>query len=83
LSVSAGPGTYMLSDYVDVLYAIEFTTEHARSLFGNRSQDDIKVMTVNGDSMSPTLVSGDRLFVDISVRNFQTDGVYSFVYGKT
>ena len=83
LSVSAGPGTYMLSDYVDVLYAIEFTTEHARSLFGNRSQDDIKVMTVNGDSMSPTLVSGDRLFVDISVRHFQTDGVYSFVYGKT
>ena len=58
----------MLSDYVDVLYAIEFTTEHARSLFGNRSQDDIKVMTVNGDSMSPLLVSGDRLFVDISVR---------------
>lgn len=83
LSVSAGPGTYMLSDYVDVLCAIEFTAEHARSLFGNRSQDDIKVMTVNGDSMAPTLVSGDRLFVDISVRHFVTDGVYSFVYGKT
>lgn len=83
LSVSAGPGTYLLSDHVEVLYAIEFTNEHARSLFGNRPNDDVKVMTVNGDSMAPTLVSGDRLFVDISVRNFQTDGVYSFVYGKT
>lgn len=83
LSVSAGPGTYLISDYVEVLYAIEFTTEHARSLFGNRSSEDVKVMTVNGDSMSPTLISGDRLFVDVSVRNFQTDGVYSFVYGKT
>lgn len=83
LSVSAGPGTYLISDYVEVLYAIEFTNEHARSLFGNRSSEDVKVMTVNGDSMSPTLVSGDRLFVDVSVRNFQTDGVYSFVYGKT
>ncbi|AKL17043.1 MULTISPECIES: XRE family transcriptional regulator [Citrobacter freundii complex] len=83
LTVSAGPGTYMLSDYVEVLYAIEFTTEHAQSLFGNRPNDDVKVMTVNGDSMAPTLVSGDRLFVDISVRHFQTDGVYSFVYGKT
>lgn len=31
----------------------------------------------------PLLVSGDRLFVDISVRHFQTDGIYSFVYGKT
>lgn len=83
LTVSAGPGNYMLSDYVEVLYAIEFTTEHARSLFGNRSHEDVKVMTVNGDSMAPTLVSGDRLFVDISVRHFQTDGVYSFVYGRT
>ncbi|EIW4559703.1 helix-turn-helix transcriptional regulator, partial [Salmonella enterica] len=55
----------------------------ARSLFGNRSQDDVKVMTVNGDSMAPTLSSGDRLFVDTSVRHFRTDGVYSFVFGKT
>lgn len=83
LTVSAGPGNYMISDYVEVLYAIEFTNEHARVLFGNRDPADVKVMTVNGDSMAPTLVSGDRLFVDISVRNFQTDGVYSFVYGKT
>lgn len=83
ISVSAGPGAYMLSDHVDVLYAIEFTTEHARSLFGNRPPEDVKVMTVNGDSMAPTLVSGDRLFVDVSVRHFQTDGVYSFIFGKT
>lgn len=83
LTVSAGPGTYMLSDYVEVLYAIEFTSEHAHSLFGNRSPEDVKVMTVNGDSMTPTLISGDRLFVDTSVRHFQTDGVYSFVFGRT
>lgn len=83
LTVSAGPGNYMISDYVEVLYAIEFTTEHARVLFGNRDPADVKVMTVNGDSMAPTLVSGDRLFVDVSVRHFQTDGVYSFVFGKT
>ncbi|STW78674.1 putative phage repressor protein CI [Klebsiella michiganensis] len=63
LTVSAGPGNYMISDYVEVLYAIEFTTEHARVLFGNREPADVKVMTVNGDSMAPTLVSGDRLFV--------------------
>ncbi|MBU4683294.1 helix-turn-helix transcriptional regulator [Cedecea davisae] len=83
LTVSAGPGSYMLSDYVEVLYAIEFTNEHARHLFGNRHSDDVKVMTVNGDSMMPTLISGDRLFVDVAVRQFLTDGVYAFVYGKT
>lgn len=81
--VSAGPGTYMISDYVEILYAIEYTAEHARSLFGNRPSEDIKVMTVHGDSMAPTLTSGDRLFVDVSIRNFYTDGVYAFIYDRT
>ncbi|WP_437887033.1 LexA family transcriptional regulator [Phytobacter sp. V91] len=83
LTVSAGPGTYMLSEFVEVLTAIEFTTEHAKSLFGSRSARDVKVMTVDGDSMYPTIKSGDRLFFDVSVREFKTDGVYAFVYGKT
>ncbi|SUF52245.1 Uncharacterised protein [Salmonella enterica] len=29
LSISARPGTYMLSENIEVPYAIEFTTEHA------------------------------------------------------
>ena len=82
LTFSAGPGSFMISEFVEVLHAIEFTTEHARSLFGNRSQDDVKVMTVDGDSMCPTIQSGDRLFFDISVRNFKVDGVYAFVFGQ-
>lgn len=83
IKVSAGPGTYMISDAVEVLHAIEFTTEHARSLFGNRPDGEVKVMTVDGDSMSPTLNSGDRLFFDVSMRHFKTDGVYAFVFGRT
>ncbi|WP_423978886.1 XRE family transcriptional regulator [Klebsiella aerogenes] len=82
LTVSAGPGSFMISEFVEVLHAIEFTTEHARSLFGNRSQADVKVMTVDGDSMCPTIQSGDRLFFDVSVRNFKVDGVYAFVFGQ-
>lgn len=82
LTVSAGPGSFMISEFVEVLHAIEFTTEHARSLFGNRPQHDVKVMTVDGDSMCPTIQSGDRLFFDVSVRNFKVDGVYAFVFGQ-
>lgn len=82
LTVSAGPGSFMISDFVEVLRAIEFTSEHARVLFGSRTQDDVKVMTVDGDSMSPTIKSGDRLFFDVSVRNFKVDGVYAFVFGQ-
>lgn len=83
LVVSAGPGRYMLSEVVEVLNAIEFTSDRARALFGSRSADDVKVMTVDGDSMFPTIKSGDRLFFDVSVREFTTDGIYAFVYGKT
>jgi len=83
LTVSAGPGTYMLSEHVDVLYAIEFTNAYGRDLFRNRMPEDVKVMTVSGDSMAPALMSGDRLFVDVSVRHFTTDGIYCFVFGKT
>ncbi|MGK9457926.1 XRE family transcriptional regulator [Enterobacter ludwigii] len=82
LTVSAGPGSFMISEFVEVLHAIEFTNEHARSLFGNRAQHDVKVMTVDGDSMCPTIQSGDRLFFDVSVRNFKVDGVYAFVFGQ-
>lgn len=82
LTVSAGPGSFMISEFVEVLHAIEFTTEHARSLFGNRAQGDVKVMTVDGDSMCPTIQSGDRLFFDVSVRSFKVDGVYAFVFGQ-
>jgi phage repressor protein C with HTH and peptisase S24 domain len=83
LVVSAGPGRYMLSEAVEVLNAIEFTSDRARALFGSRTAEDVKVMTVDGDSMYPTIKSGDRLFFDVSVREFTTDGVYAFVYGKT
>lgn len=83
LKVSAGPGAYILSEHVDVLYAIEFINSHARDLFGNRAPEDVKVLTVSGDSMAPALMSGDRLFVDVSVRHFTTDGIYCFVFGKT
>lgn len=82
LTFSAGPGSFMISEFVEVLHAIEFTTDHARSLFGNRNQGDVKVMTVDGDSMCPTIQSGDRLFFDVSVRNFKVDGVYAFVFGQ-
>ncbi|MBL0878090.1 XRE family transcriptional regulator [Serratia ureilytica] len=83
LVVSAGPGSYMLSEVVEVLNAIEFTSDRAKALFGHRAAHDVKVMTVDGDSMSPTIKSGDRLFFDVAVREFTTDGVYAFVYGKT
>ncbi len=83
VEVSAGPGTFLVSDFVESVRAIEFSNELARSLFGNRPAEIVKMITVDGDSMSPTISAGDQIFVDISVRSFETDGIYTFVFGRT
>lgn len=83
VKASAGPGSLVTSDFIETIRAIEYTTEQARALFGNRPADNVKVITVNGDSMDGTISPGDQIFVDTGVTHFYGDGVYVFVFGKT
>ncbi|END4897541.1 helix-turn-helix transcriptional regulator [Citrobacter freundii] len=83
VKTSAGPGTIVTSDFIETIRAIEYTTEQARALFGNRPATHVKVITVNGDSMDGTISPGDQIFVDTGVTHFDGDGVYVFVFGKT
>ncbi|HBB9912997.1 TPA: helix-turn-helix transcriptional regulator [Citrobacter freundii] len=83
VKASAGPGSLVTSDFIETIRAIEYTTEQARALFGNRPATHVKVITVNGDSMDGTISPGDQIFVDTSVTHFDGDGVYVFVFGKT
>lgn len=83
VQASAGPGTMISNEFIERVRAIEYTTEHARTLFNSRPQQNIKVITVSGDSMEGTINPGDEIFVDVSVNHFDADGIYVFVYGKT
>lgn len=83
VKASAGPGAIITSDFIETIRAIEYTTEQARALFGNRPATHVKVITVNGDSMDGTISPGDQIFVDTGVTHFDGDGVYVFVFGKT
>lgn len=83
VKASAGPGSIATSDFIETIRAIEYTTEQARALFGNRPATHVKVITVNGDSMDGTISPGDQIFVDTGVTHFDGDGVYVFVFGKT
>lgn len=83
VQASAGPGVFVSSDFVEKIRAIEYTPDQARALFGGRKQDSVKMITVTGDSMEGTINPGDEIFVDVSVRRFDGDGVYVFAYGKT
>ncbi|WP_237388291.1 XRE family transcriptional regulator [Xenorhabdus sp. Sc-CR9] len=62
----------------ETIKGIIYTTEQANALFGNRSSKVVKIITVLSDSMSPSIESGDLIFIDISVNYFDGDGVYIF-----
>lgn len=78
VSASAGNGLIQGGDVIDVIHAIEYRTDNAVSMFGGRPSNHIKVINVRGDSMCPTIEPGDLIFVDISINQFDGDGIYVF-----
>lgn len=82
VSASAGEGYVNSSDIVETIHSIVYNTEHALALFGGRPESAIKVINVRGDSMSGTLEPGDLLFVDVSVRQLEGDGIYVFGFDE-
>ncbi|HHH0014570.1 TPA: XRE family transcriptional regulator [Yersinia enterocolitica] len=83
VNASAGDGYLVSSEFIETIRAIEYTNDQARSLFGNRPAETVKVITVKGDSMSGTIESGDQIFLDMAVNFFDGDGIYVFVFGQT
>ena len=78
VNASAGGGFIQGSDIIDVIRSIEYNSERAIAMFGGRSSDQVKVINVRGDSMAETIEPGDLIFVDISVHDFDGDGIYVF-----
>lgn len=78
LNVSAGPGAFVGSDIIDVIRSIEYNAEHAKNFFGGKPEAAVKMVNVRGDSMSGTIEPGDLVFVDVSVTQFDGDGIYVF-----
>ena len=65
VEASAGNGAY-LSPTEQGLLSQEFDLTFFRQQFGRADAKHLKLITVKGDSMAPTLESGDLLYVDIS-----------------
>jgi len=83
VEASAGNGAY-LSPTEQGLLSQEFDLTFFRQQFGRADAKHLKLITVKGDSMSPTLESGDLLYVDISENYFAADGLYVFTFdGQT
>ena len=72
--VSAGPG--VLAREEDVREVVAFDRQWLRSKLGS-NPNDLSLVTVKGDSMAPTLMDGDTIFVDRQVSELR-DGIYVF-----
>ncbi|HBR6165527.1 hypothetical protein CWM87_15415 [Klebsiella pneumoniae] len=82
LAVSAGPGI-VNQEFVEILHSVEYAPAEAHHMFDGRKAENIRIINVRGDSMSGTIEPGDLLFVDISVKSFDGDGIYAFLYDDT
>nr|WP_242071125.1 S24 family peptidase [Klebsiella variicola] len=82
ITVSAGPGV-INQEFVEILHSVEYAPAEARQMFDGRKAENIRIINVRGDSMSGTIEPGDLLFVDISVKSFDGDGIYAFLYDDT
>ncbi len=78
LGQKSGAGLPVGDDFVETIQAIEYGQDEARVLFSGRPADHIRLIAINSDAMSDTFAPRDQLFVDISVQQFDGDGIYIF-----
>ncbi|MEQ1969578.1 helix-turn-helix transcriptional regulator [Xenorhabdus nematophila] len=79
VQASAGFGIMVNSEFIETICSIEYTDDEARKIFGGIPAESIKMLTVNGDSMSGTFEPKDQIFIDITKNYFDGDGIYIFI----
>lgn len=77
---SAGNGAFLTGDLVGDVCAIEFENDYFLQQFQRATGKGLAIINVKGDSMSPTLESGDLLYVDTTINCYQGDGLYVFSF---
>ena len=81
LDVEASVRTgYLISDVMEVIKLIEYDSEQAKFLFNGIDENNLKVINITGDSMQGTFENGDIIYIDITVNQFQNDGIYVFTF---
>ncbi len=73
---AAGPGQVTSTDQISIMIAVNASEWRARV---GLNPNNIKVITIYGDSMVPTLCHGDQVLVDIACSRFIDDAMYAIV----
>lgn len=74
-------GGQIPADYAEMLRDVKVSQQHLREL-GVTYEDPafLKMITGWGQSMAPTIKHRDPLLVDVSIREFNGDGVFAFTW---
>jgi hypothetical protein len=73
-------GDAKLETVSSVITEISIDEESAKTLFGGRDSEMLRIHTVHGDSMSGYINPGEVVVLDTSVNDASADGIYLFVY---
>lgn len=82
LDVQAACGSGMLApDHPEVVSMMSMPIGMAQSLLGTTNKlGTVKIVSAANDSMAPTIEPDDLLFVDTSIAEYMTEGVYLLVH---
>ncbi|WP_244306931.1 XRE family transcriptional regulator [Azotobacter salinestris] len=74
-------GGQLVPDYPEIMPDLLVSKQHLQEL-GVIYKDPchLKMLTGYGQSMAPTIQHLDPMIVDVSIREFEGDGIYSFVW---
>ena len=70
------------SDINSSISSIEYTEEQYRRMFGSKDPQNLNITNIKVDNMSGTLEPGDLVFVDTSIKKYDGDGIYLFVFSN-
>lgn len=77
LDIQSSAGHGKVADaHPPLIHNLNVLEDWALQSFGKSAVEKIKIINNSGDSMSPTIQDGDILFVDISRKFFEAEGIY-------
>ncbi len=77
-------GKYIIgtSDIQPNISHIEYTEDQYRRLFAAKNPDSLRITNIKADNMAGTLDTGDLVFLDMSIHQYDGDGIYLFIVGN-
>lgn len=79
VEISGGPGA-PVPEFVDTRKTVNFQLSWVRGL--RAKPEDLKILTVQGSSMEPTLFDGDKIVVHIGQKRIMSGRVFAIAYGN-